>query len=187
MNTEHPHSYSKKSILKRVVAALVIAALLLVVVILPAEYGIDPTGIGEVVGLTKLSEASSGIVATGIFTFPWPYENTKETIIIPPRSGLEFKFLTGKGSVLLYTWTTPTPLYYDFHGEPTEEDGKEFLPFKSYETGTAGQASGFLVPEFIGRHGWYWQNDTENPIVVTLSASGFYEVLGIMNQSQRPQ
>lgn len=36
--------------------AAAIAAILLVVAILPAEYGIDPTGVGRIVGLTEMGE-----------------------------------------------------------------------------------------------------------------------------------
>ncbi len=36
--------------------ALVVAATLLVCVVLPAEYGIDATGVGRVLGLTQMGE-----------------------------------------------------------------------------------------------------------------------------------
>ena len=36
------------------VAAVVIAVILVVTVVLPAEYGIDPTGLGRRIGLTQM-------------------------------------------------------------------------------------------------------------------------------------
>ncbi|HUL82710.1 MAG TPA: transmembrane anchor protein, partial [Gammaproteobacteria bacterium] len=45
---------SGKQIARSVVLAIVVAAVLLVTAVLPAEYGIDPTGIGRALGLTKL-------------------------------------------------------------------------------------------------------------------------------------
>lgn len=55
-----------------VIAAL-IAILLLVTTILPAERGIDPTGIGRVLGLTKMGEIKVSLAAEA---------NAKATIAI---------------------------------------------------------------------------------------------------------
>src|SRR5215204_2211155 len=38
-----------------VAAALAAAAIILVLFVLPAEYGIDPTGVGRITGLTQIS------------------------------------------------------------------------------------------------------------------------------------
>ena len=47
---------SSRSLLRSTVIALVTALVLLFTVILPAEYGVDPTGIGRVLGLTRMGE-----------------------------------------------------------------------------------------------------------------------------------
>lgn len=43
-------------LLRSTMIALAVAGLLLVTVVLPAEYGIDPTGVGRVLGLTRMGE-----------------------------------------------------------------------------------------------------------------------------------
>ncbi|VEE05158.1 Uncharacterised protein [Chryseobacterium gleum] len=43
----------KKSIIKQVIYALIIGAVLLVSAVLPAEYGIDPLGIGKATGFSN--------------------------------------------------------------------------------------------------------------------------------------
>lgn len=43
-------------LLRSTLVALAVAGLLLVTVVLPAEYGIDPTGVGRVIGLTRMGE-----------------------------------------------------------------------------------------------------------------------------------
>ena len=43
-------------LLRSTLIALAVAALLLTTVVLPAEYGIDPTGVGRVLGLTRMGE-----------------------------------------------------------------------------------------------------------------------------------
>ncbi len=52
-----PEPIAPRRLAHATLAASVIAALVLVVAILPAEYGIDPTGIGEAAGFKKLSGA----------------------------------------------------------------------------------------------------------------------------------
>lgn len=38
------------------VVALLVAALVVVVAVLPAEYGVDPTGLGKRLGLTQMGQ-----------------------------------------------------------------------------------------------------------------------------------
>jgi len=47
---------SSKQLLRSTLIAMVVALVLLVAVVLPAEYGIDPTGIGGVLKLTAMGE-----------------------------------------------------------------------------------------------------------------------------------
>ncbi len=53
----------KKELLRGMLIAAGIAGLLLVTAILPAEYGIDPTGAGKALGLTKLYSPQPALVA----------------------------------------------------------------------------------------------------------------------------
>src|SRR5688572_21365851 len=54
---------SSKQLLRSTVIAIVVATLLLVTVVLPSEYGIDPTGVGRVLGLTKMGEIKTALAA----------------------------------------------------------------------------------------------------------------------------
>ena len=45
-------------------AAMFVAGVLLVTVVLPAEYGVDPTGTGNAFGLTQIANAQEGVVAS---------------------------------------------------------------------------------------------------------------------------
>lgn len=47
---------STAKLIKSTAIAAVTAAVLLVTVVMPAEYGIDPTGIGNIIGLKKMGE-----------------------------------------------------------------------------------------------------------------------------------
>ncbi len=47
---------SSRSLLRSTLLALVGAVAILVMVVLPAEYGIDPTRVGRLLGLTQMGE-----------------------------------------------------------------------------------------------------------------------------------
>lgn len=47
-------------------AALLVAALVIVVAVLPAEYGIDPTGLGKRLGLTQMGQLKQQLALEAI-------------------------------------------------------------------------------------------------------------------------
>lgn len=47
---------SSRSLLRSTFIAALVAIVLLATVVLPAEYGVDPTGVGRVLGLTRMGE-----------------------------------------------------------------------------------------------------------------------------------
>ena len=49
------HTVSSKTLIKASSTALLLAAITLMTVILPAEYNIDPSGVGKALGLTVLA------------------------------------------------------------------------------------------------------------------------------------
>lgn len=51
-----PAAPTPGKLLRSTLVALAVALLLLVTVVFPAEYGIDPTGVGRVLGLTRMGE-----------------------------------------------------------------------------------------------------------------------------------
>lgn len=53
------HVVPKKDLLRGTVFAAIVAVVILTVAVLPAEYGIDPTGLGKAMGLTKLQADSA--------------------------------------------------------------------------------------------------------------------------------
>ena len=97
-------------------------------------------------------------------------------VTIPPKKGVEYKFHLEKHGRFAYEWSSPSPLFFDFHGEP-EGDTTGF--FESYTIATANKAKGTVTVPFTGIHGWYWKNSTESPVDVTLTTSGDYRVVGL--------
>ena len=51
-----PELPSQRALARATLMAAAVAGVLLLTVVLPAEYGIDPTGAGRVLGLTQMGE-----------------------------------------------------------------------------------------------------------------------------------
>lgn len=180
MNDFNPPVPSLKSLLIATTLATLLAALILVTAVLPAEYGIDPTGLGKKLGLTALSSSNEEIVDPIVMSCKEQLSQWTDviTLVVPAHSGLEYKFRLEKGATLDYAWkTNGAKLYFDFHGEPK---GDKTGYFKSYKISTDNQASGALLAPFEGIHGWYWENKTTAPVTVFLNTKGSYQIVGLM-------
>lgn len=95
-----------------------------------------------------------------------------ETITIPARGDMEYKLYVEAGDTFSYSWQSDGEmLFFDFHGEPA---GDTSGYFESFAKGTDNQASGSLKATFSGTHGWYWKNNSRNPVVIKLNTRGDY-------------
>jgi hypothetical protein len=192
---------SAKRLAWTVLAAAGGAAVLLVTIVLPAEYGIDPTGIGDAVGLTALRAPVRTIEIADVIGGneryrevevpeagePVPLPNpavhqdeprglTRRTlqITIPPEQETEIKTVLQAGKMVLYSWSTDRgTVYTDFHGHDPAAGNEVWVRYKEQEQGAGNHGS--LVAPFTGEHGWYWLNYNEFPVVVTLSVSGYFD------------
>ncbi len=170
---------SPATLLKACVFSAVLAAIILVSTILPAEYGIDPMGIGAAIGLSPLASSETIVESDGPGeTSPQTgYQEDSVDILVPAGTGLEYKFHLMKDDAMRYDWTSGEgELYFDFHGEP---DGDTTGYFESYTVSTADSVRGTFTASFDGAHGWYWENRGSSPIVVSLKTQGSYEIIGL--------
>lgn len=177
----HPLHPSKVSILKASAIALAVAFVILFTAVLPAEYGIDPTGVGTRLHFTRMHSAKvmQGEGGTTDPHRPETHAYQQNTVVLrfEPGQGFEYKFLMGPGQVLVYSWSATGMLEYDFHGEI---EGDKSGAFTSYEAKTADSAKGSFTAAFDGAHGWYWFNATANPVTITLNTAGYYAVKGVI-------
>lgn len=75
---------STGKLFRSTVVAALIAITLLVTTILPAERGIDPTGIGRLLGLTKMGEIKASLAAEATTEATTPIENAGVAQAIRP-------------------------------------------------------------------------------------------------------
>ncbi|ORU94257.1 MAG: hypothetical protein A6F70_08095 [Cycloclasticus sp. symbiont of Bathymodiolus heckerae] len=179
MNKVNHPIQSTKSLVKATITAFVLAVVILITAVLPAEYGIDPTGLGGVIGLTVLAPVEDKVEKPSVTSCDDTIELQEGSvaIVVPANSGLEYKLHMEKGTVLDYSWkTNDAALYFDFHGEP---QGDTTGYFKSFKETTLAKDSGSQLIPFTGSHGWYWKNETGSAITVFLEIKGVYQVIGL--------
>ncbi len=178
MDNLNDQNLSSKTLIKSSLVALAIAVIILFTLILPAEYNIDPTGIGKSIGLTELAGSTTEqkpSIARAIQQEQFNQDTT--TIEIFAGEGLEYKFFLEQHQKLSYSWSTDKgQLHFDFHGEP-QGDTTGF--FESYTLASANKMEGTLTTPFAGSHGWYWRNDTNQKIIISLQTSGQYKIIGL--------
>jgi hypothetical protein len=202
LNVTGAVSAPKKELLRGTLVAAAIAGVILTIAVLPAEYGIDPTGVGKALGLTSLHVAgtapapgTAGAEVDAVVPAPQgsqvsaPGETraltiaSKQTVAyradiqewtLAPGKGLEVKANLAKGATLIYSWKTKNGerINHDFHGDPTNAKNNEFESFIAEKD--VSQSSASLIAPFTGVHGWYWKNKTSAPVTLVLHASGFY-------------
>lgn len=179
--TTSPPSVRKLN--RATILAVGTAAVVLAVGVLPAEYGIDPTGIGRVLGLTQMgamkaaeqagSKAPAGPVVGDSIT-DLPDGSKRVQIVIGPYGGREVKALMKSGAELTYEWSTDgEAVEFEFHGDPNVP--KTQGEYSSYEKGRNAAAKGEFKAGFAGRHGWFWKNLTAKPVTVTAKVKGSVE------------
>jgi hypothetical protein len=104
-------------------------------------------------------------------------QENEVTITVPSKKGVEYKFYLKQYEKLTYEWTAETPLYFDFHGEPLDYETTKY--FESFTEATSNKMKGTMTVPFEGSHGWYWKNNSDKDVTVTLKMKGNYNILGL--------
>jgi hypothetical protein len=180
---------STKSLIKATGVAALIGLLVLITAILPAEYGIDPTGLGQKMGLTMLSQAEAaepasleaGSSSSNLLALSaGPVRKTQSslssdttTVTLKPNEGIEVKATMNAGDRMVFNWASEGgPVNFDMHGEQIN-DGDNFTSY--WQGRNESVASGAFEAPFDGTHGWYWRNRGDETVTIALQTSGFYD------------
>lgn len=191
---------SKGRLVKSTILAVFIATVILITVVLPAEYGLDPTGIGSLIGLVKMGEIKVSLaqeasseraiktkqdsnddnnpqseiepVAEDIVTASEvKVKSDQMAITLRQNEGKEIKLTMKKGEQVNYAWWTDGGrVNFDSHADSKTLE----ISYHSYEKGSLESSDGVLEAAFDGNHGWFWRNRTSEVVTVTLQVSGDY-------------
>lgn len=190
---------TKEQLFRSTVIAGIGAAVITVTVYLPAEYAIDPTGIGRVLGLTEMGEIKLELAAEaeadrlldeqraldqsssvldavfGLFVGTAHAQQApaawqdEVTFTLEPGATAEIKMTMEAGNVVEYSWTAAGGRV---NFDLHAHSGGESI---DYERG-AGQTegAGTIEAPFAGDHGWFWRNRDSTPITMTIQLRGEY-------------
>ena len=191
---------STKQLIRSTIIAILAAAAILITIVLPAEYAIDPTGIGRMLRLTEMGEVKQQLAkeaeedlrrdqqnaapaperrsSLGSFFIRSAQAQTAPAtkvaemeIVLQPGQGAEVKLEMKQGDKAAYTWVATDDVNYDLHGDAL---GKSISYKKG--RGVAKDESTITAP-FDGNHGWFWRNRTKAEVKVTLKASGQFATI----------
>lgn len=190
---------SRAVLFRSSIIAGVSAVAILVTVVLPAEYAIDPTGVGRILGLTEMGEIKMELAAEaeadrlldeqlgqdqsssvldsvfGLFVGTANAQQAPEawrdevTFTLEPGATAEIKMTMEAGNTVHYAWTA--------NGGRVNFDlhahgGGESITYERGRGETAGEDS--IEAPFAGDHGWFWRNRDSTPITVTIQLRGEY-------------
>ena len=179
---------SSSQLFKSTIIAALVAGILLLLVILPAEYGVDPSGIGDFLGLKKMGEIKvslekEAIIEPVVFkdnSVQPEKEKSKSVednhditeILLAPNEAIEIKLEMKKGAVVNYQWSSNNgSLNFNLHGDGYIGMHKT----TTYKKGRmVSSDKGELIAEFHGFHGWFWRNRNNKPVTVFLETTGNY-------------
>jgi hypothetical protein len=195
LNAEKPDPAllpTPRQLRRSTIAALIGAAVIGVGAYLPAEYGIDPTGVGTVLGLTEMGEIKqelareaaedeavhgeqSSSLMDDIFGLFVGAAHAQEAwtntvnFTLDPGATAEIKLVMAAGDVAEYAWVAEGGrINFDLHAHG---DGQSI----DYDRGRgATEGAGSIEAPFPGEHGWFWRNRDDTAVTVTLQLRGSY-------------
>ena len=199
---------SSKQLMKSTVLAVIAAIVLLFTVVLPAEYGIDPTGVGNLLQLTEMGQVkqqlaeeaaadAAGLLATDTLTTETPdIDNVAEQAVSATlsdtavangqwRDEIPFTLTPGEGLEIKMKMAAGGKSEYSWivTGGDVNFDthGDASGQAISYEKGRGIAADeGVLEAAFTGNHGWFWRNRGQSDVQVVLRTRGDYSTIKTM-------
>ena len=183
-------------LVKSTIIAFVAAVAVLVIIVMPAEYGIDPTGIGRSIGLTEMGEIKKQLSEEaeadreleklksdqsslwynflGVFintAFAQDAENWGDsvTFTLKPGDSAEWKLIMKQDMTVEYKMIVEGGrVNFDLHGHGSGRS-------TSYKKGRGSKGSeGKISAKFDGEHGWFWRNRDKVNVTVTIKVRGDY-------------
>ena len=193
---------SSAQLLKSTVIAGVSAVAILVTVVLPAEYGIDPTRIGGVLGLTEMGEIKTQLAEEAEMDRQMMEAEGDQSSLLNDIFGLfvgaaqaqeatpaeegeawrdEITFTLAPGDSA--EWKLVMEEGQTAEYLMTVEGGRVNFDLHghgggdsvTYEKGRGSAGGeGEIVADFDGEHGWFWRNRDSSEVTVTLRVRGAY-------------
>lgn len=187
---------SSAQLIRSTVIAAASAVAILVTVVLPAEYNIDPTGIGGALGLAEMGEIKTQLAEEaeadrlleleaqeqsslmndilGLFVGAAHAQEAEVwrdeiTFTLAPGDSAEWKLVMEEGQTAEYRMLVEGGrVNFDLHGH----GGGNSVTYEKGRGSTGDE--GEIVAAFDGEHGWFWRNRDSETATVTVQVRGEY-------------
>ena len=138
------------------------------VFVLPAEYGVDPLGTGELLGI----DGMSGYTVSALTVEDHAPHEDRVMFPLAPFESIEYKYALHEGEAVIYRWSAQGEVVFDLH---SEEEGTDPEDSVSFSVGRADHQQGSFVAPFNGIHGWFWENRGDQEVLVELVTTGYFD------------
>ncbi len=171
---------------------LVAGALIVLGAIMPAEFNVDPLGLGKLTGIGRLWAPEAETFSSGGAALSHASTTGKTSHIVEislgaaewPEAAVEYKVHMAPGQSIFYKWTVldmdgapgAVPVEVDQHGHdvPPEGQAETVVEFRK-ERLLADQGS--MTAPFDGIFGWYFKNHAQDPVTIRVEIEGFYDLV----------
>lgn len=203
-NSEKPNLEdlpTTKQLLRSTAIAAASAAAILITVVLPAEYGIDPTGVGGAIGLAEMGEIKTQLAEEAEADRLMDIEAEDQSSLLNDIFGLFVGSAYAQDATAeeseewrdQITFTLEPDASAEWKLVMTKDQTADYrmvveggrVNFDlhghgsgqsvTYEKGRGSTGSeGEIVAAFDGEHGWFWRNRDDAPLTVTIQVRGDY-------------
>jgi hypothetical protein len=196
-----------RQLIRSTIIAILAAIAILISIVLPAEYGIDPTGIGRALGLAEMGEikqqlareaeedrkldrqaspapeqrSSLGGLLGQVFIRSAAAQPVAQAAPAMRSDEMSVTLKPGQGTEIKLQMKQGAKVNYVWTatGEVNYDlHGDGSGKETSYKKGRGvARDEGVLTAGFDGNHGWFWRNRTKADVTVTLRTSGDYATI----------
>ena len=159
---------STKQLWVSVGVSFVVAFIIFIVFVLPAEFGEDPSGLGDLMGIDGISAYNVGVLSIE------DEKPASDEIVftLEPFESIEYKYALGEAQSLIFSWEADGEVVFDFHSEEVGTDPEDAVTF---DIGKSARESGTYVAPFAGIHGWFWENRGSSAVQINLVTKGYFD------------
>ena len=192
---------STRQLIRSTIIAIIAAIVILITIVLPAEYAVDPTGVGKMLNLTEMGEIKQQLAEEAEADRRMKLQNISKpkqsSSLLESLMGLivgkahaqaadqqwtaEYSYTLERGEgievKLVMEEGTEAEFLWMAEGGVLNYDlhgdgsGKEI----SYKKGRAvPRHEGVLKAAFTGNHGWFWRNRDKQQVTVKLFVRGAF-------------
>lgn len=190
-------------LLRSTALAAGVAGVLLATAVLPAEYGVDPTRAGSVLGLTEMgrikrqlaAESAADARADAAASSASPPAAAAAPVPAAASIPAATPAVAARGERSDRTVITLAPdaaaeiklvmdegararFVWSSSGGRVNFDTHADRPgvkYHGYGKGSSQREEGELAAAFTGSHGWFWRNRTGETVTITIETSGAYK------------